>query len=434
MWLHASPIPRPGDPSAREKVARAAAADVARPHGLVERWSVCLVYAAALYPLFLCFVNTHVARMPNAAIIIAEVLIGLAAIPIIVARMNLGILLLCLVLCANFLLVSIAQQAMDVKALRDLLMPVVFVWLGYVISDRRISERVLRNLAFLAVVIGLVEFIFPTFYKSIFDTIAFYTSRGFGTNNPFQLTVLQTRPLGIGRSLLPFLGPRRISSLFLEPVALGNFAVLTAAWALSKPRQEWREAAWLLVFAAAMTIMADARFGSITIVVLLLVRLTNLWKLRVLAGLMPFAAMAILILVTIYGGGRIQDNLIGRMQISGSNLLSLPWDAWFGIPANISLDAGYGYIIQRTGIVICALLWLVFSILPLKDDQARCFHFSAAIYVSLNLCISGSSLFSLKTTAVLWLLLGTVIAHRSLFDRIRFYRIPGYDAPRRAVA
>ncbi len=162
-------------------------------------------------------------------------------------------LLVALCIVTNFFVLALLQPAIDFKALRDLLMPAVFIWLGYFVNDRRVSERVLRNLAIVAVVIGLVEFIFPTFYTSLFDTIAFYQSRGFGGNNPFALTVLQVRPLGIGRSLLPFLGPRRISSFFLEPVALGNFAVLTAAWALSKPREEWREGAVLMLLAATMT-------------------------------------------------------------------------------------------------------------------------------------------------------------------------------------
>jgi putative polymerase len=432
MWTHAHHIP--GVPSPKPRAQPAGTVAVPPPSSMVERTAVLLVYAAALYPLFLCFLNTRVARMPNAAIVICEVLIGLAALPLIIARLNLGILLLCLGLCTNFFVLALFQQATDFKALRDLLMPVVFVWLGYFVSDRRISERVLRNLAIIAVAVGLVEFIFPSFYTTMFDTIKFYTSRGFGTNNPFQLTVLQTRPIGIGRSLLPFLGPRRISSFFLEPVALGNFAVLTAAWALSKPREEWRDAMWLMILAATMIVMADARFGSISILALIAVRLTGVWKLRVLAGLMPFLAMLFLVLVTLYGPHEIHDNVIGRMQISGGNLLSLPWEAWFGIPSNISLDAGYGYIIQRTGLLVCMLLWFVFSVLPLKDDQARCFHFSAAVYASLNLCISGSSLFSLKTTAILWLLLGTVIAHRSMFDRIRVYRVPGYEPQQRVVA
>ena len=56
---------------------------------------------------------------------------------------------------------------------------------------------------------------------------------------------------------------------------------------------------------------------------------------------------------------------------------------------------------------------------------------SAAIYMCLNLCISGSSLFSLKTTAILWLLLGTVIAHRSVFDPMRLLRLPGSVMPLR---
>jgi putative polymerase len=393
----------------------------------VERVAIWLVYCAALYPLLLCFLNTRVAKMPNAAVIIAETLIGLIAIPLLIARLSLGNLILCLCLCLNFLILSVFQQETDFKALRDLLMPVVFVWLGYVISDRRISERILRNLAIVAVALGLVEFIFPAFFTSLFDSIDFYASRGFAASNHFQLTALTTRPIGIGRSLLPFLGPRRMSSFFLEPVAFGNFAVLTAAWALSKPKEELREAAWLMALATAMLVMADARFGSITVVVLIAVRATGLWKQRMLTVLMPFAAVAMLIFVTLYGPDQIRDDVIGRFQTSGINLVNLPWDAWLGIPANISLDAGYGYIIQRTGLVVCLLLWFVFASLQLKDDQARRFHFSVAIYASLNLCISGSSLFALKTTAVVWLLLGTVVAHRSPLDRFRVLPINRND-------
>ncbi len=393
----------------------------------MERVAIWLVYCAALYPLLLCFLNTRVAKMPNAAVIIAETLIGLIAIPLLIARLSLGNLILCLCLCLNFLILSVFQQETDFKALRDLLMPVVFVWLGYVISDRRISERILRNLAIVAVALGLVEFIFPAFFTSLFDSIDFYASRGFAASNHFQLTALTTRPIGIGRSLLPFLGPRRMSSFFLEPVAFGNFAVLTAAWALSKPKEELREAAWLMALATAMLVMADARFGSITVVVLIAVRATGLWKQRMLTVLMPFAAVAMLIFVTLYGPDQIRDDVIGRFQTSGINLVNLPWDAWLGIPANISLDAGYGYIIQRTGLVVCLLLWFVFASLQLKDDQARRFHFSVAIYASLNLCISGSSLFALKTTAVVWLLLGTVVAHRSPLDRFRVLPINRND-------
>jgi len=402
---------------------RAVGPNAAPTTGLAERTAIWLTYAAALYPLFLCFLNTRVARMPNAAIIICEVLIGLAALPVVAARLNLGILLMTVGLCANFFFLALIQQATDFKALRDLLMPIVFVWLGYFLSNRRLSERVLRNLAIIAVVLGVLEYFFPKLYSSIFDSIAFYTSRGFGASNPFQLTVLQVRPEGIGRSLLPFLGPRRMSSLFLEPVALGNFGVLTAAWALSKPRGEWREAAWLMGLAGLMVVLADARFGFISILILIAVRATGFWKLRSIAVLMPFAAMLMLVLVTWLGPRELHDNIIGRFQISGRNLIGMPWTAWLGIPDVISMDAGYGYIIQRSGIVICALLWFIFAMLPLKDDQGRQFHFSVAIYACLNLCISGSSLFSLKTTAILWLLLGTVIAHRSMFERLRVARI-----------
>ena len=393
-----------------------------------SRVAIVLTYAATLYSLLLCFLNTRVATMPNAALVLSEGLIAVGAAAVIAARLNLGMLLLMLCVCANFLALTAFQQDVDAKALRDLLLPLMFVALGYIVQKRELTERVLRNISVVAVVLGLIEFIFPTFYGSLFDALAFYRARGFGGSNIYALSVLQVRPGGIGRSLLPFLGPRRISSLFLEPVALGNFAVLTAAWALSKPATERRQAVWLLALAAAMIVMADARFGSITIIGLCLVRVTRLWRLRIVAGLLPVAAMLLLVLVTIYLPVTHADNVLGRFQVSGGNLLQIPWTAWLGVPDAINMDAGYGYIVQRTGIVICALLWAVYSIVPLKDDQARCFHFNAAIYIALNLCISGSSLFALKTTAVLWFLLGSIVAHEATRTRGSRYS-PLFTAP-----
>ena len=110
-----------------------------------------LAYAAALYPLVLCFLNTRVARMPNASLILVEVMIFAAATPVLIARLNLGMLLAALCICVNYFILALVQQGNDFKAVRDLLMPVVFVWLGYALDDRRAGERVLRNLAIIAV-------------------------------------------------------------------------------------------------------------------------------------------------------------------------------------------------------------------------------------------------------------------------------------------
>ncbi len=416
MPPHLRPAPR--------RAPGVATAGAATEHWLVTRGAMWLVYAAALYPLVLCFLNTRVGRLPASAIIVAELLIAAAALPLLILRLNLGILLLMLAVCVNFFILALFQQSADFKALRDLLIPLLFVWVGNLLSDRKLAERVLRNVALIAVFFGLFEFVFPAMFGWLFDAIAFYQSRGFGGNNPFALTVLQVRPEGIGRSLLPFLGPRRMSSIFLEPVALGNFAVLTAAWALSMRREERREAAFLLVLAAAMIVMADARFGSISILVLVALRVSQLWRARFLAASLPILAVAMLVLVTWFGPREIHDNIVGRFQVSGRNLIDMSWTAWLGIPGAISMDAGYGYIVQRTGVLICGFLWFMFSLMPLKDDQARRFHFNVAVYIALNLCISGSSLFSLKTTAVMWLLLGSVIAHRSLLEGLRVTRPP----------
>ena len=46
--------------------------------------------------------------------------------------------------------------------------------------------------------------------------------------------------------------------------------------------------------------------------------------------------------------------------------------------------------------------------LPMHNEAALRFRTSASIYISLILCISGTSLFALKTAGVLWFIVGTL--------------------------
>ena len=378
-----------------------------------ERLAPLLVYAATLYPIALCFVYTRIVRTSGDTwLVVAETAIAGCAIPVLLARLRVAPLMILLVVVANFLVLALAQQVVDVKRLRDLLMPVLFVWLGLIVANRTSAERVLRNLALLAVVLGALELAFPDLYKSLFDVLSFYSSRGFASDNPYALSVLQLRPEGIGRSLFPaLLGARRISSYFLEPIAMGNFAVLTAAWALSKPAAQWREMATLVALSAAMIVLADARFGSLMILILILARSGPVQRLRGAYAIFPLLGMlAVMAVVWIEGSRYVGDNMIGRFQLSGANLLDMPFSAWLGIPATISMDAGYGYIMQRSGVVLCTLLWAAICVVPMKDEQAERFRFNLSLYATSILCVSGSSLFSIKTSAILWLLFGASIA------------------------
>ena len=69
-------------------------------------------------------------------------------------------------------------------------------------------------------------------------------------------------------------------------------------------------------------------------------------------------------------------------------------------------DQGYAYVIATFGVPICLLLWFSFWFLSMSDERGQRFRAFASIYITLILCVSGFSLFALKTSGLLWFLVG----------------------------
>jgi putative polymerase len=224
------------------------------------------------------------------------------------------------------------------------------------------------------------------------------------------------RPEGIGRTLLPsLLGNHRISSVFLEPVSLGNFAVLLAAWGLAKPREELRSMLFYLASAMVFITLADSRFGLGMIFILMFVR----WALdsrlnmnTVIACLSPFLVVLGLIALGMFYAKVSEDSLVGRLTWTGVTLLRFGVDSILGTFAPLPNfgDMGYAYLCSRFGLPLCAFLWFSFLLIKNTTEAGLRFRAYVAIYVSLILSVSGTSLFALKTAGIVWFLFGTLSA------------------------
>ncbi len=83
MSIHPSFFPRPFEPLQSPQQRKAAFDLGAAERDLAVRGAMWVTYAASLYPLLLCFLNTRVARMPNAALIVAELIVLMGALPIL---------------------------------------------------------------------------------------------------------------------------------------------------------------------------------------------------------------------------------------------------------------------------------------------------------------------------------------------------------------
>lgn len=379
------------------------------------KWTgVFFVVAASVYLAVLCFFNTTFGEGASYLAIVDGGIVGLA---LVLALRGLGPILLMplLLLALNFLFIAVFSGETNVKAVRDLLAPLAFVTLGWRYGGMDGARNALLAVSTLVILFAVFEFFFTSQYVRYFNVLQFYIDRGVVDTQQSQyvqnsLFVSGTR--GDARSLIPVLGQHRVSSIFLEPVSVGNFGALAAAFALSLGRRQQRLAWFSAGVSAFAIIMADARFGAMCVVFFLLARfLLRLKWSGLVVALSPIAAVTMLTAMAAMDFGK-GDDLPTRLALSGRAIVAMSAEDLFGIGVGpmTTLDSGYYYALRSFGLVLCLLAWLAFVALPAPGRQSQRFKLFLAIYMTLILCVSGTSLFALKTVGLGFFLFGALAA------------------------
>ncbi|WP_332674905.1 hypothetical protein [Aromatoleum sp.] len=379
-----------------------------------------LVLLAISHPIWLVLLHTQVGVGGSGAVILTEVLLLAACVPLLLKRLPLGFYLAGVLLLINAVALGLLRDSTDPKPVRDLLVPLVFLGVGASIASEAVADRVLKTAVWLVLGVGLFEFLALDAFMRLFDIQSYFLARGVGDPDiglyrQDKLVASALRPEGIGRTILPFLGPHRVSSVFVEPVSLGNFAVICAAWGLAKGREAWRSGAFFVIAALVILVLCDSRFGLLSIAVLLLLRLLVVRGAEPIGIAFPFGCAAILIGIAAFMGLEYTDSVIGRLTLTGETLLTMAGGEIFGIaaPARHYYDMGYPYALANFGVVACLLIWAAFWLLPREFPVAQRFHLYVALYLALILCVSGNSAFAFKTSAVLWFLLGMLTGDKA---------------------
>jgi putative polymerase len=209
---------------------------------------------------------------------------------------------------------------------------------------------------------------------------------------------------------LPFLGDHRVSSIFLEPVSPGNFAVIVLFWAIVRSKFERTLYYGLSAMAIFLTIMADNRFGAYLCAVALCFSLVPRKVLYLTAVGAPIGAIVVLLGIAFWSSDGVVDNsLSGRLLSSGRALAMFDLPNWLGIGESTSgeWDSGYAYTIGQTGIVGFAAFWGVLMALKAKSPQFDLYRSFCGLYFAAILCVSYSP-YTIKTAALLWFLLGAL--------------------------
>ncbi|WP_300972957.1 hypothetical protein [Sphingomonas sp. LHG3406-1] len=385
--------------------------------GVSAAASAQVLWAAILFNLALCFVDTNVARMSALPVMVTEGAILAAAFFLPLARANRTpgrFDALLLLLLGSWLLLSMLRQSVDPKLFRDVAIIPIFVLLGMSTRGEGLHNRIFW-LHLVIVAVAIWEAVSVTSFVLVFDIAEFFAStRGMANEDWWVengLYLSAVRPES--RFLFPDLPLHRLSSVFLEPVSLGNYVVIATIWLAGF----WRHIpARMRMVAVATTLFllvgSDSRMATVACAAILLARLGMRWIPNIAAVLVaPIVIAAMFLAVELLGLRSGLDTFGGRIAHAAETFRSFSLANYAGLSLDkikATEDAGFGYIVMAHSLVVAAILWMTLFLRELKTAESRFLHLAIALYVALNLTVSWS-IFTIKTAGLLWFLLGRSI-------------------------
>ena len=380
---------------------------------------VCLVFAAVTFNMVLCLVSTCAAiHMSNAVVIVCETAILMAGLYIIrhqISQQTIRITGMVIVILAGMKLIN---PGLDLKIIHDVAVTYIFFELGGLATLQN-GNRLLWIIMAIVVPFSAFEVLTPEQFGSMFNVWSYYVDKGVITATTINYTDTTSFISGMrggqeARSFFPsLLGPQRFSSVFLEPVSMGNFSVISFAWCISTSiGRRWVRG--LLIFLAAVcAVLADSRFAFACWALMLLFRMTPLHRSRLVIFCLPLLAMFVLLIVgSLHEMPGVQPSILtddfpGRLLFSGRLLDYWNLPQWFGFAASqvYTSDTGYAYVVNNLGLPLALFLLGIFAIQTPRTPEALSMKAMITVYMATSLCI-GANMFTIKTAALCWFLYG----------------------------
>ncbi|WP_299809905.1 UDP-phosphate alpha N-acetylglucosaminyltransferase [uncultured Roseibium sp.] len=371
-----------------------------------------IAFGTLTFNLMLAFVNSNVFTISESHVILAEMALLGAALLLALSR-NAALYVILAIYISYMAFILALRPELDLKAIRDFLIPIVFYFIGRKFRRIEDADRLIWLSAILILAIGFFEFFFLELYTQFIDIFGYYVARGTleaGSNfvEGSNLFISSTRLEG--RNFLNFLGTLRASSVFLEPVTMGNFGAFLCLWALFRSGMRYR----VLMFVAAFIaiVMPDARFGMFVSFALFAAAAAGLIIPRILWWPLP---LLIVLALALYGGWSSQiiweDDFTGRLLRASQLLQYVTMEAFFGVQAfgPILADNGFAYSIVQIGGIGLLALWSLFVFAPYNNPKALQFKALAITYISLLMTVS-NSFYSIKMAALFWIAAGAADA------------------------
>lgn len=379
--------------------------------------ALLLVLGAVLFNAGLAIVNGHIMAISAGAVIGTEIAIVAAAHAVILWHYRPQMLpwygmIIVVVLFA--LERGMALGAFDPKYVRDVVLIPTFVLLGMTTPKHRLIPLIVV-LHFIVAAGVLFEAYFTEAYSALFNVRDYYlATRPFEAtdfwNTSSDLFVSATRP---DERFFSFVDFHRISSVFLEPVSLGNYVVIITAFICAFYRQLSPKVRIFLIIGNVIALIGcDGRFAAVTSELIIMATIVAPWLPRKSALLyLPFILIGALAFVAIVQPDWTQDNFPGRVAYGIEMLRQFGGWEWFGNSDRLvgpAADSGIAYTITTQSVVGLTAFW-IFLVLNSEERtlaQIKYLH-ALCLYIALTMLVS-YSLFSIKTAALLWFIYGSL--------------------------
>ena len=312
------------------------------------------------------------------------------------------------------LLRSMATGEINPKLLRDVLIIPTFVVLGMTVAVARLPALIVASQAvvtFFLVIEGAATAVF----SKIFHVMDYYiATRGNVAqdfwNQESDLYVSATRP---DDRLFSFIDLHRMSSIFLEPVSLGNWCVIiTALICAFYDRFTKRQRQFLIGSNLLVLLGSDGRLALMSSLLIVAAAYVARRSRNLPVFLYLPAAVAVAFVVVYAGGYKGgEDNFPSRVAYTVELLSSFDLRDLMGMSDRYlsrAVDSGVSYLIITQSLLGLACLWatIVFSASTRTAEQ-RIFLHAVAIYLSCNVIVSFAFL-TIKTGALLWFVYGAL--------------------------
>ncbi len=381
-----------------------------------------IVVGAVCFNAGLAIVNGNVAGLTQAPVVVAEVTFVTLAHAVALAnyRREMAPWYGLLGLFVAFAIVrSLSSQNLDVKYLRDVMIIPTFVVLGMTFDARRLG-RIVVTIQVVMLVFLVMEAVDVQAFSDLFKIQDYYiNTRGLTAedfwNKDSTLFVSATRPDG---SFLSIIDLHRLSSIFLEPVSLGNYCMAVVAFLCACWRELGRPARYFLVITTGLAMVGcDSRLAMASVPPMVLCCAFAPRMPRFSALVYVPAVLALGFLMVGFGnyepGG---DDFPGRIAHTVYLLRTYGLPEYLGLSDELiskAVDSGIAYLIttQSIFVVIALLATIALAASDDRPDKTRIVH-AVMIYIAVNMMVS-FGLLTIKTAALLWFIYGSLQGRRT---------------------